>query len=188
MKKVSAFFDRVLTAGAIAAILASCSSSRTSLVNPPSVDQTPLTYTSVAVEAAEAPAAAQGAPATEVYASAAQETATVAQTSTLEKASLENKPAAALNKEARKASLPARLAAKALVKKLEKAGHKFDAKKEKAAKVDQQIRTGIIVAAVGLGLIVLSALVGGSGVLYPLGIIGLLAGGVIILLAALDVI
>ncbi len=179
----------MLAAGAVAAALASCSSSRTGLVNTTTIDQPPVAVAPVAVEAAESSAAAQGAPSTEEYASAAEETASVAQVSALEKARKESKEvtAAAPRKEAKKASLPQRLAAKALVKKMEKAGRKFDVKKEKAAKVDQQIRTGIIVAAVGLGFIVLAALTG-SGVLYSLGVIGILVGGVIILLAALDVI
>jgi Flp pilus assembly protein TadB len=90
--------------------------------------------------------------------------------------------------EAKKLSLPARLAAKALVKKLQKADNKFDLKKEKAGKVsDPQIRTGIIIALVGLGLTLVGALTG-LWFLYTLGGIGITVGLVIILLAALDVI
>jgi Flp pilus assembly protein TadB len=90
----------------------------------------------------------------------------------------------------KKLSLAERVVAKALVKQLQKAEKKFDIKKEKArkaGKADPQVRTGIIIALVGLGLLLVGALTG-LWFLYTLGGLGITVGLVIILLAALDVI
>lgn len=169
-------------------MLASCTSSKISQVNPAPADRTVAAVAPAPQEAEAAPAAAQGAPA-EAYASAGSGAAVVAPVTTLEKAVQENAvTAAAPKKEAKKLSAPARLATKMLVKKLEKAQKKFDGKKQKAGKVDDpQIRTGIIIALVGLGVLLVGALTG-LWFLYTLGGIGITVGLVIILLAALDVI
>ena len=83
---------------------------------------------------------------------------------------------------------------KGALKKAEKVQKKFDIKREKAAKagkaLDPDIRTGILIGALGLVLIIVAAVIGGSGggLIYTLGAIGLTVGLVIIILAALDVI
>jgi hypothetical protein len=60
-------------------------------------------------------------------------------------------------------------------------------KKRKAAKVDPTVRTGIIIALAGLGVLLVGALTG-LWFLYTLGGLGITVGLVVILLAALDVI
>jgi Flp pilus assembly protein TadB len=119
---------------------------------------------------------------------AAVATATAA--SPLEKAAREQATAAAPKAEAKKLSMAQRVVAKALVKKLQKAEKKFDIKKEKArkaGKADPTVRTGIIIAVVGLAILLVGAIIS-SGLLYGLGGVGITVGLVIILLAALDVI
>jgi Flp pilus assembly protein TadB len=116
--------------------------------------------------------------------------ATATAVSPLEKAAQEQKTAAAPKGEVKKLSLAERVVAKALVNKLQKAEKKFDLKKEKArkaGKADPQVRTGIIIALVGLGLLLVGALTG-LWFLYTLGGLGITVGLVVILLAALDVI
>ena len=188
MSKMATFMNRLLAVGAIAGMLASCTSSKIGMVN------TAPTNPSVAATAPAdevAPAAAQGAPAAEAYASTAEDVAPVATAtavSPLEKAAREQAITAAPKAEAKKLSAAERLVAKALVKKLQKAEKKFDLKKEKAGKAaDPQVRTGIIIALVGLGLLLIGALTG-LWFLYTLGGLGITVGLVVILLAALDVI
>ena len=171
-------------------MMASCTSTKIGLVNTAPANQTFASAAPAAGQADWTPAAAQGAPAGEVYASASEETPAAVTVSTLEKASREN-----LKKyqapQAEKQSLASRMVTKALVKKMEKASSKFDGKNEKAKKAgkvsDPQIRTGIIIALVGLGLLLVGALTA-LWFLYTLGGIGITVGLVIILLAALDVI
>ncbi len=92
------------------------------------------------------------------------------------------------------AALPAKMAMKSAIKKIEKAEKSFDIKKGEKAKagkaMDPTVRTGIIVAAVGLLLIIIAGIIGGggSGLIYSIGGIALTVGLVVILLAALDVI
>lgn len=80
---------------------------------------------------------------------------------------------------------------KTIAKKAEKAQRKFDIKKEKAAKagkaMDPDIRTGILIGALGLVLIIIGAALS-NGLLYTLGGIGVTIGLIVIILAALDVI
>ncbi|HEX8529051.1 MAG TPA: hypothetical protein VF646_03480 [Cytophagales bacterium] len=186
---MATFMNRILAVGAVAGLLASCTSSKIGLVN------TAPANPSVAVTAPSdeaAPAAAQGAPAGEAYASTAENVAAVATgtaVSPLEKAAREQAAVATAPKgEAKKLSTVERVVAKALVKKLQKAEKKFDVKKQKAGKAaDPQVRTGIIIALVGLGLLLVGALTG-LWFLYTLGGLGITVGLVVILLAALDVI
>lgn len=85
----------------------------------------------------------------------------------------------------------AKVLLKTVVKKAEKAQKKFDIKKEKAAKagkaMDPDIRTGILIGALGLILIIIAAAIA-SNLVYTLGGIALTIGLVVIILAALDVI
>ncbi len=187
MSKMATFMNRVLAVGAVAGLLASCTSSKIGLVNTAPANPS-IAVTAPADEAA--PAAAQGAPADEAYASTAENVAAVAietAVSPLEKAAREQAIATAPKGEAKKLSGVERVVAKALVKKLQKAEKKFDVKKQKAGKADPQVRTGIIIALVGLGLLLVGALTG-LWFLYTLGGLGITVGLVVILLAALDVI
>jgi hypothetical protein len=88
-------------------------------------------------------------------------------------------------------TLPAKILLKAALKKAEKAEKKRDIKNEKSAKagkaLDPDIRTGILIGALGLILIIIGAAVA-SPLLYTLGGIGLTVGLVVIILAALEVI
>lgn len=189
MERVRTFMNRILALGVAAGLLASCSSSKIGMIQTAPVDQN-VAITAPATEQEDsAPAAAQGAQSDPVYASTSGDMATVTTVNVLDQARQESKAVAAATahkKEAKKVSLPARLAAKAVMKKLEKASHKFDVKKDKAVS-DPQIRTGIIIALVGLGLTLVGALTG-LWFLYTLGGIGITVGLIIILLAALDVI
>ncbi len=175
-------------------MMASCTSSKIGLVNTAPANQTFAATAPAADPAQWAPAAAQGAPADEAYASASAEMPAAATISAFEQAKQENLTGTrSARTEAKKPSLATRMVTKALVKKLEKADGKFDLRQDKAKKAgkvtDPTIRLGIIVAAVGLGLILLAALLGpGGGIFYGLGSIALLVGLIIILLAALDVI
>lgn len=189
MSKVATFMNRVLAVGAVAGLLASCTSSKIGMVHQAPNQQTAVTAP-VAPDADAAPAAAQGAPAPEAYASTADDAATVASATpvnTLEKAAREQATAPAPKATAKKLSVAERVVAKALVKKLQKAEKKFDIKKQKAGKADPQVRTGIIIALVGLGVLLVGAITG-LWFLYTLGGLGITIGLVIILLAALDVI
>lgn len=80
---------------------------------------------------------------------------------------------------------------KVVAKKAEKAQRKFDIKKEKAAKagkaLDPDVRTGILIGALGLILLIVGVALN-SGLVYTLGGIGLTVGLIVIILAALDVI
>ncbi len=190
MSKMATFMNRILAAGAVAGLLASCTSSKIGLVNTAPANPS-VAVTAPAAPADEAaPAAAQGAPAAEAYASTAENVAAVATeaaVSPLEKAAREH-VAVAPKGEVKKLSGVERVVAKALVKKLQKAEKKFDVKKQKAGKAaDPQVRTGIIIALVGLGLLLVGALTG-LWFLYTLGGLGITVGLVVILLAALDVI
>ncbi len=192
MSKMATFMNRVLAVGAVAGLLASCTSSKIGMVHTTPVAPSVAATAPVAPADEAAPAAAQGAPASEAYASTREDVATVATAtagSTLEKAARERATAAPKG-EAKKLSLAERVVAKALVKKLQKAEKKFDVKKEKAgkaAKADPTVRTGIIIAVVGLAVLLLGALLS-NGLLWGLGGVGITVGLVIILLAALDVI
>jgi len=181
--------SRLLAVVAVTGMLTSCGSSKISLLHTAPAGQTAAAAVPVNGAAEDAPAAAQTAPSAEAYASVAEEaTAVTTVPTTLEKAARET-AAKPHQTEAKKLSLPARMVAKALVKKMEKAEKKFDGQKNQSKKAvsDPQIRTGIIIALVGLGLILVGALIG-SGLLYGLGGIGVTVGLIIILLAALDVI
>jgi hypothetical protein len=193
MSKMATFMNRILAVGAVAGMLASCTSSKIGLVNTAPANQSVAAAAPVAQEEA-APAAAQGAPAAEAYAATGEDVVTVATetaVSPLEKAAREQATVAAAPKSTiQKLSAAQRLVAKAVVKKLDKAQKKFDVKKEKArkaGKADPQVRTGIIIALVGLAVLVLGALLN-NGLLWGLGGVGITVGLVIILLAALDVI
>ncbi len=191
MSKMATFMNRILAVGAVAGMLASCTSSKIGL-NHTAPTNPSVAATAPAVPADEAaPAAAQGAPAAEAYASTAEHVAAVATetaVSPLEKAVREQATAVAPKGEAKKLSAVERVVAKALVKKLQKAEKKFDVKKQKSGKAaDPQVRTGIIIALVGLGLLLVGALTG-LWFLYTLGGLGITVGLVVILLAALDVI
>jgi small-conductance mechanosensitive channel len=190
MSKMATLMNRILTVGAVAGMLASCTSSKIGLVNTPSVAAT----APVAPSEEAAPAAAQGAPAADEYAAASEDVATAATATTispLEKAAREQTTTAAAPKgEVKKLSLAQRVVAKTLVKKLQKAEKKFDIKKEKAgkaAKVDPTVRVGLIIALVGLLLILVGGLASSGGV-AAIGFLGLIVGGVILLLALLEVI
>lgn len=190
MSKMATFMNRVLAVGAVAGLLASCTSSKIGMVHQTATHPAVTATAPAAPDADAAPAAAQGAPATEAYASTADDAAVVAAATpvtTLEKAAREQATAAAPKAPAKKLSLAQRVVAKALVKKLQKAEKKFDVKKEKAGKADPQVRTGIIIALVGLGVLLVGALTG-LWFLYTLGGLGITIGLVVILLAALDVI
>jgi hypothetical protein len=184
--------NRVLAVGAVAGLLASCTSSKIGIVHTTPVAPSVAATAPTAPADEVAPAAAQGAPAIDAYASTGEDVATVATAtavSPLEKAAREQATAAPKG-EVKKLSLAERVVAKALVKQLQKAEKKFDIKKEKArkaGKADPQVRTGIIIALVGLGLLLVGALTG-LWFLYTLGGLGITVGLVIILLAALDVI
>lgn len=88
-------------------------------------------------------------------------------------------------------ALPAKILLKAALKKVEKAEKKRDIKNQKAAEagkaLDPDIRTGILIGALGLILIIIGAAVA-SSLLYTLGGIGLTVGLIVIILAALEVI
>jgi hypothetical protein len=190
MKKATTFINRLLMLGAVAGSMASCTSSKIGLLNTTPAGQS-ITAVAPAAEEEAAPAAAQGAQTADVYASA-EAMAPVTTVNTLEQARKESLTQnQAPQAQAKKQSLANRMVTKALVKKLEKASSKFDGKNEKARKAakvsDPQIRTGIIIALVGLGLTLVGALTG-LWFLYTLGGIGITVGLVIILLAALDVI
>lgn len=193
MKKARTFFNHLLTLGAVAGMLASCTSSKIGLMNTTPANQTIAVAPQTDLQES-APAAAQGAQTADVYASATEEMAPVTTVNTIEKARQENLTTTQTPQaQAKKQSLANRMVTKALVRKLEKASNKFDLKQEKAKKAgkvaDPTVRLGIIVAAVGLGLILIAAIAGpGSGFLYGLGSIALVVGLVIVLLAALDVI
>ncbi len=193
MSKLATLMNRVLAAGAVAGLLASCTSSKIGMVHQTSTQPAVTATAPVAPDADVAPAAAQGAPAAEAYASTADEAAPVAAATpatTLEKAAREQATAAAPQAPAKKLSLAERAVAKALVKKIQKAEKKFDLKKEKArkaGKAEGQVRTGIIVAVIGLGLLLLGAILG-INLLWGLGGVAIAVGLIIILLAALDVI
>jgi hypothetical protein len=192
MSKMATFMNRVLAVGAVAGLLASCTSSKIGIVHTTPVAPSVAATAPTAPADEVAPAAAQGAPAIDAYASTGEDVATVATAtavSPLEKAAREQATAAPKG-EVKKLSLAERVVAKALVKQLQKAEKKFDIKKEKArkaGKADPQVRTGIIIALVGLGLLLVGALTG-LWFLYTLGGLGITVGLVIILLAALDVI
>jgi hypothetical protein len=190
MSKMATIMNRVLAVGAVAGLLASCTSSKIGMVHTTPVAPSVAATAPVAPADEAAPAAAQGAPASEAYASTGKAVATVATAtavSPLEKAAREQATAAPKG-EVKKLSLAQRVVAKALVKKLQKAEKKFDVKKQKEGKVaDPQVRTGIIIALVGLGVLLVGALTG-LWFLYTLGGLGITVGLVVILLAALDVI
>ncbi len=190
MSKMATFMNRILAVGAVAGLLASCTSSKIGLVNTAPANPSVAATAPAAPADEAAPAAAQGAPADEAYASTAENVAAVATetaVSPLEKATREQAIATAPKGEVKKLSGVERVVAKALVKKLQKAEKKFDVKKQKAGKADPQVRTGIIIALVGLGLLLVGALTG-LWFLYTLGGLGITVGLVVILLAALDVI
>ncbi len=193
MSKMATFMNRILAVGAVAGMLASCTSSKIGLVNTPPANPSVAATAPAAPADESAPAAAQGAPATEAYASSAENVATVATetaVSPLEKATREQAATATAKGQTNKLSGAKRAIAKVLVKKLEKAQKKFDIKKEKAqkaGKADPTVRTGIIIAVVGLGILLVGAIVN-SALLYGLGSLGIVVGLVIVLLAALDVI
>ena len=194
MSKMATFMNRVLAVGAVAGFLASCTSSKIGMVHTTPVAPSVAATAPVTPSDEAAPAAAQGAPAAEAYAATGEDMATVATAtavSPLEKAAREQATVAAAPKStAQKLSAAQRVVAKALVKKLQKAEKKFDIKKEKArkaGKADPTVRTGLIIALIGLGVLVLAAILS-NGFLWGLGGVGITVGLVIIVLAALDVI
>ncbi len=194
MSKMATLMNRILTVGAVAGMLASCTSSKIGLVNTPPANPSVAATAPVTPSEEAAPAAAQGAPVADEYAAASKDVATAATAtaiSPLEKAAREQTTTAAAPKgEVKKLSLAQRVVAKTLVKKLQKAEKKFDIKKEKAgkaAKVDPTVRVGLIIALVGLLLILVGGLASSGGV-AAIGFLGLIVGGVILLLALLEVI
>ncbi len=196
MQTPRTLLNRFLMLGAIAGMMAgtSCTSTKLSRVNSTSASQMPEVTALPEAKESMAPDAVQGAQTNtaseEAYAAAENTAVRVAPaTSTLTKAHQESQATTSVEQttKAPKLSLPARVAIKAVAKKLEKASKKSDIKDSKMSKMAKQLEQwlliGIIAAAVGLILMLLT--VGGASVL---GLLIFLGGATLILLSLLDVI
>lgn len=190
MQTPRTLLNRFLLLGAVAGMMTgtSCTSAKLSRATPPAAPETAV-VANVPVASAPTGQGAQTASATEVYAAAENTIVTAEVTSTLQQARQEAaaKTVAQKQNAVKKLSLPARIALKAAVKKIEKAQSKNDIKGEKQSKMaqalEQWLLIGIIAASVGLLLMLLTY--GGA---FALGLLLFLGGGVLILLSLLDVI